>query len=88
MFTSADRALIAIVYLRQICSQLVLSEMLEVSTGPFAEAITETGKVLAERRHRIEPTVLRFTSGSAAGLPGIRHRPEPAIGSRPWANRC
>ena len=65
VFTSADRALIAIVYLRQICSQLVLSEMLEVSTGPIAEAITETGKVLAERRHRIEPTVLRFTSAAA-----------------------
>ena len=65
MFTSANRALIAIVYLRQICSQLVLSEMLEVSTGPIAEAITETGEVLAERRHRIEPTVLRFTSAAA-----------------------
>ena len=65
IFTSADRVLITIVYLRQICSQLVLSEMLEVSTGPIAEAITETGKVLAERRHRIEPTVLRFTSAAA-----------------------
>jgi Transposase, Mutator family len=65
MFTSADRALIAIVYLRQICSQLVLSEMLEVSTGPIAEAITETGAVLAERRHRIEPTVLRLTNAAA-----------------------
>jgi hypothetical protein len=65
VFTSADRALIAIVYLRRICSQLVLSEMLEVSTGPIAEAITETGKVLAERRHRIEPAVLRFTSAAA-----------------------
>jgi hypothetical protein len=65
IFTSADKALIAIVYLRQICSQLVLSEMLEVSTGPIAEAITETGKILAERRHRIEPTVLRFTSAAA-----------------------
>jgi hypothetical protein len=65
VFSSADRALIAIVYLRQICSQLVLSEMLEVSTGRIAEAITETGKVLAERRHRIEPTVLRFTSAAA-----------------------
>jgi hypothetical protein len=64
-FTSADSALIAIVYMRQICSQLVLSELLEVSTGPIAEAITETSKVLAERRHRIEPTVLRFTSAAA-----------------------
>jgi transposase len=64
-FTSADRALIAIVYLRQICSQLVLSEILEVSTGPIAEAITETREVIAERRRRIEPNVLRFTTAAA-----------------------
>ena len=35
------------------------------ATGPIAEAITETGKVLTEHRHRIEPTVLRFTSAAA-----------------------
>jgi hypothetical protein len=65
LLTGADQVLIAVVYLRQICSQLVLSEMLEVSTGPIATAISETGRLLNERRHRIEPTVLRFTSAGA-----------------------
>ncbi|WP_406431915.1 ISAzo13 family transposase [Streptomyces sp. NBC_01589] len=65
LLTNADQVLIAVVYLRQICSQLVLSEMLEVSTGPIAAAITETGKLLTARRHRIDPTVLRFTSANA-----------------------
>ncbi|MEV4478078.1 ISAzo13 family transposase, partial [Nonomuraea sp. NPDC049504] len=31
LLTDADKVLIAIVYLRQICSQRVLSEMLEIS---------------------------------------------------------
>lgn len=65
MLTDADRVLIAVVYLRQVCSQLVLSELLEVSTGPIAAAVVETGKLLARRKHGIEPTVLRFTSAAA-----------------------
>lgn len=65
LLTDADRVLIAVVYLRQVCSQLVLSELLEVSTGPIAAAVVETGKLLARRKHGIEPTVLRFTSAAA-----------------------
>jgi transposase len=65
LLTNADRVLVAVVYLRQVCSQLVLSELLEVSTGPIAAAVVETGKVLAGRKHGIEPTVLRFTNAAA-----------------------
>lgn len=65
LLTDPDRVLIPVVYLRQVCSQLVLSELLEVSTGPIAAAVTETGRLLAERKHGIEPTVLRFTSAAA-----------------------
>uniref|UniRef100_UPI003F6841B3 ISAzo13-like element transposase-related protein n=1 Tax=Streptomyces fildesensis TaxID=375757 RepID=UPI003F6841B3 len=65
LLTDADRVLIAVVYLRQVCSQVVLSELLEVSTGPIAAAVVETGKLLAKRKHGIEPTVLRFTSATA-----------------------
>jgi transposase len=65
LLTDTEQVLIAVVYLRQICSQLVLSELLEISTGPIAAAITETGKLLTERKVRIEPTVLRFTSAAA-----------------------
>ncbi|GAA2899948.1 hypothetical protein GCM10020220_106780 [Nonomuraea rubra] len=65
LLTDADKTLIAIVYLRQICSQRVLSEMLEISQPPIGQAITETGKLLAARKLTIKPTVLRFTSAGA-----------------------
>ncbi|MEV0238079.1 ISAzo13 family transposase [Nonomuraea sp. NPDC050786] len=65
LLTDADKVLIAIVYLRQICSQRVLSEMLEISQPPIGQAVTETGKLLASRKLKIEPTVLRFTSAGA-----------------------
>lgn len=65
LLTDADKVLIAIVYLRQICSQRVLSEMLEISQPPIGQAVTETGKLLAARKLKIDPTVLRFTSAGA-----------------------
>jgi transposase len=65
LLTAADKVLIAVVYLRQICSQTVLSEMLEISQPPIGQAVTETGKLLAARKLKIEPTVLRFTNVSA-----------------------
>ncbi len=62
LLTTADKALIAVVCLRQICSQTVLSEMLEISQPPIGQAVTETGKRPAARKLKIEPTVLRFTN--------------------------
>ncbi|MEV5500852.1 hypothetical protein AB0M50_36210 [Nonomuraea fuscirosea] len=65
LLTAADKVLIAIVYLRQICSQRVLSEMLEISQPPIGQAVTETGKLLAAHKLKIDPTVPRFTSAGA-----------------------
>jgi transposase len=65
LLTDAGKVLITVIYQRQICSQLVLSEMLEVSPYPIGQAIAETGKVLAGRRHTVAPIVLRFTSAAA-----------------------
>ena len=39
--------------------------MLEVNECSIGKAITETGRLLAERKHAIAPAVLRFTSASA-----------------------
>jgi hypothetical protein len=39
--------------------------MLELSPYPIGRAITETSKVLAERRQTVAPAVLRFTSAAA-----------------------
>jgi hypothetical protein len=50
---------------RQACSQQVLAEMLEVSQYPVGQAIAETGRILAARKHAVTPAVLRFSSTAA-----------------------
>ncbi|MEU8269385.1 ISAzo13 family transposase [Sphaerisporangium sp. NPDC049002] len=65
LLSDADKVLLTVVYQRQICSQRVLSEMIEVNTYSIGMAIAETAKLLAEHKHTTNPTVLRFTSVAA-----------------------
>jgi len=65
LLSDADHVLITIVYLRQICSQKVLSELLEVNPFSVGQAIAETRQLLDEHRHTVIPTTLRFTSQQA-----------------------
>jgi len=65
LLTDAGKVLITVIYQRQICSQQVLAQMLEVSPYPIGKAITETSQVLAEQKHTVAPAVLRFTSATA-----------------------
>jgi transposase len=62
LLSDAARVLITVVYLRQICSQNVLSEMLEVNANSIGQAIAETRQLLDEHGHTISPTTLRFTT--------------------------
>ena len=86
LLTDAAKILITVIYQRQVCSQLVLSEMLEVNECSIGKAITETGGLLAERRRMIAPAVLRFTSASAlrdflaTGIPPARPDRLAALG--------
>jgi Rhodopirellula transposase DDE domain len=65
LLSDAARVLITIVYLRQICSQSVLSEILGVNPNWIGQAIAETRQLLDERGHTISPTTLRFTTPKA-----------------------
>ena len=65
LLSDADRVLITIVYLRQICSQKVLSDLIEVNPFSIGQAIAETRQLLDEHRHTVTPTTLRFTSQQA-----------------------
>ena len=65
LLTGTDRVLITIVYLRQICSQNVLSELLGINTNTIGQAIAETRQLLNEHHRTIGPTTLRFTTASA-----------------------
>ena len=62
---AADRVLITVVYLRQICSQNVLSELLGINTNSIGQAIAETRQLLDEHHRTIPPTTLRFTTANA-----------------------
>lgn len=56
----ADRILTTVVYLRQVCSQKVLSELLEVNPTSVGQATAATRRLLEEHRCSVTPTTLRF----------------------------
>jgi hypothetical protein len=65
LLTDAARVVITVVYLRQICSQYVLSQLLEVNPNSIGQAIAETRKLLDEHGLAVSPTTLRFTTANA-----------------------
>jgi Rhodopirellula transposase DDE domain len=65
LLTDADRVLITVVYLRQICSMNVLSDLLGVNANSIGQAIAETRQLLTEHGRVIAPTTLRFASADA-----------------------
>ena len=65
LLTDADRVLITIVYMRQICSQNVLSELLGINPNSIGAAIAETRQLLSEHGRTITPTTLRFATAAA-----------------------
>jgi transposase len=77
LLTAADRVLVTVVYLRQICSQNVLSELLGINANSIGQAIAETRQLLTEHRHTITPTTLRFTTASALAEFVSSDRPGP-----------
>jgi transposase len=65
LLSDADRVLITVIYLRQICSQNVLSELLGINANSIGHAIAETRQLLAEHPRTIRPATLRFTAAAA-----------------------
>ena len=63
--SDADRVLVTVVYLRQMCSMNVLSDLLGVNANSIGQAIAETRQLLTEHGRRIAPTTLRFTTAAA-----------------------
>ena len=77
LLTAADRVLITIVYLRQICSQNVLSELLGINANSIGQAIAETRQLLNDHHHAIPATTLRFPTASALTAFASSDQPEP-----------
>ncbi|GAA0911653.1 hypothetical protein Vau01_109540 [Virgisporangium aurantiacum] len=64
LLSDAAAVLITIIYLRQVCSQRLLSEMLQINPASIGNAIAETRALLEDNAHRIAPTAIRFTTAA------------------------
>ena len=65
LLSAADRVLVTVVYLRQICSQNVLSDLLGINANSIGQAIAETRQLLTDHRRTIPASMLRFTAPGA-----------------------
>jgi transposase/DNA-binding transcriptional regulator YdaS (Cro superfamily) len=78
LLSAADRVPITVVYLRQVCSQNVLSDLLGINANSIGQAIAETRQLLAEHARTITPTTLRFATAAALRDFASSGEPEPA----------
>jgi hypothetical protein len=69
--------LVTVVYLRQICSQNVLSDLLGINANSIGQAIAETRQLLNEHRRTIPATTLRFPTAGALTEFLSSNQPEP-----------
>ena len=60
LLSDADRVLITVIYLRQVCSQKVLAELLGINPTSIGQAIAETRELLREQRITLTQTTLLF----------------------------
>jgi len=65
LLTDTDRVVLTLVYLRQHCSQKVLSELLEINPHSIGEAIADTRQLFDEYGHTISPTTVRLATVAA-----------------------
>ena len=63
LLTAADKVLITVLYLRQICSQKVLCDLLGINPVTIGQAIGETRRLLHEKKIAVGQTTLYFSRG-------------------------
>ncbi|NGP09731.1 ISAzo13 family transposase [Rhodococcus sp. 14C212] len=78
LLSPADRVLVTVVYLRQLCSQNVLSDLLGINANSIGQAIAETRQLLGEHGHVIPAAALRFRTAAALRDFVASSRPPPA----------
>ncbi|MFC8835743.1 ISAzo13 family transposase [Streptomyces griseoincarnatus] len=62
LLNSRDRILVTLLYLRRVCSQRVLREMLEINDRTMSQVVTDTRLLLREHKVSIETTTLLFST--------------------------
>ncbi len=78
LLSPADRILVTVVYLRQVCSQNVLSDLLGINANSIGQAIAETRQLLNDQSHAIAASTLRF--GTARELRDFTSSGHPVPG--------
>jgi hypothetical protein len=63
LLSARDRLLITVLFLRQICAQKVLAEILQITPPAIGQAIKETRPLLEEHHYTITPTTVHFIQG-------------------------
>ena len=77
LLSDAGRVLVTVVYLRQVCSQKVLAELLQINPTSIGQAIAETRKLLCEQQVTITQTTLLFRHAQQL-RDWLDHSPAPA----------
>jgi hypothetical protein len=65
LLSDRDRVLVTVVYLRQICSQNVLSDLLGINANSIGQAIADTRQLLIDHGRTMAPNTTRFTTADA-----------------------
>lgn len=60
LLSDADEVLITVIYLRQVCPQKVLCDLLGINPVTIGQAIKATRQLLDEQKISITPTVVRY----------------------------
>ncbi|MFE9174466.1 ISAzo13 family transposase [Streptomyces kebangsaanensis] len=60
LLSNADEVLVTVVYLRQVCPQKVLCDLLGINPVTIGQAIKATRQLLDEHKISITPTVVRY----------------------------
>jgi hypothetical protein len=77
LISDADRIVITLIYLRQICTQTVLAELLEIRLDTIGRVMVETRRLLEDHGQSVAPiTTVRFRT--ATELREFLTIPEPA----------
>lgn len=60
LLSNADEVLVTVVYLRQVCPQKVLCDLLGINPVTISQAIKATRQLMDEHKISITPTVVRY----------------------------
>lgn len=85
LLSDADEVLVTIVYLRQVCPQKLLCDLLGINPVTISQAIKATRQLLDEHKISITPTVVRYFTHAEdlrAWATGAAPAKRPAIPTR------